>query len=79
MLIYGIVRHIITMSSFYPYNVSCTFPAGDRYIDIILTAGDNVFAKASRLQLDSGAPKEVMLASRVFKKVSLDTTPENRT
>jgi hypothetical protein len=68
MLIYGIVRHIITINPFYPYNLSCKFPKGDRCIDVVSTLGDNGPEKAWRFQLDPEAPKEVLLANTPKKE-----------
>jgi hypothetical protein len=61
MLIYKIVRHIIVIGSTPNYNLICTFPSGNRYIDIVLTWKNDGSTKVRRFKLDSQAPTKVSL------------------
>jgi hypothetical protein len=61
MLIYGIVRVIVEHDSI--PTLSCTFPKGNKYIDVELTWSGDGFTKVWKIKLDPGAPKEVSLTN----------------
>jgi hypothetical protein len=47
--------------------LSCTFPEGNRYIDVVWIGIDNGFREVRKIKLDSKAPTKILLT----------TTPEN--
>jgi hypothetical protein len=69
MLIYKIVRHIIILGTTPNYNLICTFPSENGYIDVVLTWKGDGFTKVPRFKLKPGAPT----------KASLSIAPENKT
>jgi hypothetical protein len=63
MLIYKIARHIIIRGTRY-WRLSCTFPEGNWYIDVVLTRRNHSKpAETQRFKLDPGAPTKVSLAT----------------
>jgi hypothetical protein len=63
MLIYKIARHIVITDAALDYSLSCTFPEGNWYIDVVLVRKNHKLAKPQKFKLDPKAPKEVSLTT----------------
>jgi hypothetical protein len=61
MLIYVVVRVIVEHCSI--FTLSCTFPKGNKYIDVELIWKDEGFTKVLKLKLDPKASIEVSLTN----------------
>jgi hypothetical protein len=60
MLIYGIIRVIRESKRHCGRNLSCIFPSGNGYIDVLLIGLDDGFEEVWKIKLD---PKEVSLTT----------------
>jgi hypothetical protein len=61
MLIYGIVRVIEGRRPI--STLSCTFPEGNGYIDVVFTRLNNEYREVRKIKLDPKAPTEVPLTN----------------